>query len=862
MPPAPTCTTRSGPAVSTVLPLAQHYRWEDALNSKHNWTVDPHNERDEDNRATDTQADIQPTLPGLDEATPAPQMNKRLPADLMRELEELRLENARLRNLLALTDEEAQAARRDQTAVPPRASGPVTRDSPPQAKIRFFQDLFRARTDIYALRWENSREGRAGWVPAVSGGWRKGMKRESAPYLPLTATVLADHLTGQRHIGLYPLTSDDTCWWIAADFDGPAAMLDALAYVKAARHHGIPAALEISQSGRGAHVWIFFTSALAASTAREMATGILHEAMGLRGSMSLASYDRLFPSQDTHSGKGVGNQIAVPLNGKRRQHGTTLFLDTSTLEPYEDQWAYLSSLDRLTPAATARHLRQLPSVRTGHQVRRLELPKSSKIVPRPALVVHLSFAARITVKSSDLGPSMIAAVKHAASMPNPAFQERQRQRRSTWNLPRFLCSYDETLEGDLILPRGLLPLLEELVVSAGSKLRIDDQRVTGTPQNLACSATLRPDQQAAVGELAATDSGILVAPPGTGKTVMACALMALRGVPTLILVDRKALADQWRARVQELMGERCGQIGGGRSKVTGRINIALPPTLARRNNVAELTSGYGQIIADECHHAPAAAFTDVMNQIPAHYWLGLTATPYRRDHLDELMYHQLGQIVHTMESSDPGQLPQEAGDAPSPLLSLEVHPTSYVYQGGANPSEPGGMAQIYKDVVADDDRLDQIVGDVLDAHQKQAKILLLTTWKKHLDRFAERFQEAGLEPVVLSGSLKTRERKTAVESINAADPAKGLLVLGTGSYIGEGFDCPGLDTLFLAAPISFKGRLVQYVGRIIRPHPGKAQATVHDYHDLLTPVLASSLAKRAPGYVALGFPDPRRTMAR
>ncbi len=781
---------------------------------------------------------------------------------VLRELEELRIDNTRLRKILELSDEEASAARRDQTALPPRPTGPVTRDSPPEDKVHFFQDLFHARTDIYALRWENAREGRAGWVPAVTGGWRKGMNRESAPYLPLTAAVLADHLTGRQHIGLYPLTSDDRCWWIAADFDGAAAMLDALAYVKAARYRGIPAALEISQSGRGAHVWIFFANALGASLARELAAGILHEAMNLRGSMSLTSYDRLFPSQDTHSGKGVGNLIAAPLNGKRRQHGTTLFLDTSTLEPYEDQWAYLSSLDRLTPAAASRHLRQLPSVRTGHEVRRLELPQSSKIVPRPALIVHVDFAARITVKASDLGPSMITAVKHAASMPNPAFQERQRQRRSTWNLPRFLCSYDETLEGDLVLPRGLLPLLEELVVSAGSKLRVKDLRTTGTQQNLACSATLRVDQQAAVKDLIAADNGILVAPPGTGKTVMACALMALRGISTLILVDRKALADQWRARVEELMGEKCGQIGGGRSKTTGRIDVALLPTLARRTNVAELAAGYGQIIADECHHVPAAAFTDVMNQIPAHYWLGLTATPYRRDRLDELMYHQLGQVIHTMEPTEPGQLPAEAGDIPGPELALKVHSTSYFYDGDAEPSDPGGMARIYQHLIADDARLEQIVGDVLEAHRNHAKILLLTTWKKHLDRFAERFAKAGVEPVLLSGSLKTKQRKAAVDLINATDPANGLLVLGTGSYIGEGFDCPQLDALFLAAPISFKGRLVQYAGRIVRPHPGKSQAIVHDYHDSLTPVLASSLAKRAPGYVALGFDDPRRMTLR
>jgi hypothetical protein len=429
-------------------------------------------------------------------------------------------------------------------------------------------------------------------------------------------------LRGGQHIGLYPLTEQDTCWWVAADFDCGAAMLDALAYVKAARFRGIPAALEVSQSGRGAHVWIFFSTAMPASTARQLGTGLIHEAMALRGSMSLASYDRLFPAQDVHSGKGMGNLIAAPLNGKRRQHGSTLFLDTTTLEPYEDQWAYLSSLDRLSNREVRAHIRRLPAVRLGQEVRRLELPQSSKIVPRSTLIVHAAFTSRLTIKASDLGPAMISAVKHAASMPNPEFYDRQRQRRSTWNIPRYLRNYDETLDGDLILPRGLLPLLEQLVESSGSSLDIDDQRAAGCAQSFECSARLRAEQQEAVDAATASDRGVLVAPPGTGKTVMACAAMALRGVSTLILVDRKAMAEQWRSRLREFMDEKCGQIGGGRAKMTGRVDVALLPTLARRENIAELTADYGFVIVDECHHVPAAAFSHVMNQIPARYWLG------------------------------------------------------------------------------------------------------------------------------------------------------------------------------------------------------------------------------------------------
>ncbi|MBB6402717.1 TOTE conflict system archaeo-eukaryotic primase domain-containing protein [Arthrobacter sp. AZCC_0090] len=782
---------------------------------------------------------------------------------LTRELEELRFENARLRKLVDLTESESKAARPDQPVISAATPvGPVTMDSPPEAKVRLFQELFRARSDVYARRWENSRDGRSGWVPAVAGGWRKTTNLAGTNFLPLTPMVVADHLRGLQHIGLYPLTRSDTCWWVAADFDGSAAMLDALAYVKAARFRGIPAALEVSQSGRGAHVWIFFRTAVSARIARQLGTGLIQEAMGLRGSMSLSSYDRLFPSQDAHSGKGLGNLIAAPLNGKRRQDGTTLFLDTTTLEPFEDQWAYLSSLDRLSERETADLVRKLPPLRLGQDVRRLELPASSKIVPRPALVVGATFASRMTIKSADLGPAMISAVKHAASMQNPDFYERQRQRRSTWNIPRFLRSYDETLEGDLILRRGLFPLLQQLVQSAGSVLRVEDERVAGTKHDFRFTAGLRPEQQAAVDVVASLEQGILVAPPGTGKTVIACAAIARRGVSTLILVDRKALADQWRARVREFLDEKCGQIGGGRARTTGRIDVVLLPTLARRDNVAELTAGYGLVIADECHHVAAAAFGHVMNQIPAKHWLGLTATPYRRDNLHALMYHQLGQVVHTVSPPVPQQLPRHAREIPAPQLALELHRTKYIYDGDADPREPGGISAIYKNLVANEHRLVQICDDVIAAYERNSRILLLTTWKAHLEAFKSRFESAGLEPVVFSGAMKGKERQAAVERLAAIDDKEPLLVLGTGSYIGEGFDCPKLDTLFLAAPISFKGRLVQYAGRITRPYPDKALATVHDYHDELTPVLAASLHKRATGYVSLGFPDPRKMSSR
>lgn len=762
--------------------------------------------------------------------------------ELRREVERLRAENACLQRLLRVTGSPMPDSPA-QPALFTGPAGPVDAGSSASEKVRLFRALFAGRDDVYALRWENDRTGRAGWVPAVEGGWRRD-RAATRKYLPLTDEVLTAHLTGDLHAGLYPLLQGDTCRLLACDFDGPAALLDALAYLKAARALGIPAGLEVSRSGVGAHVWIFFTGAVPASTARRVGTGLLREAMAIRGELDLSSYDRFFPAQDFLPASGsIGNLIALPLQGACRRRGTTVFLDLATLEPCEDQWAYLSHLDRLSPGRVSELAESLRPVDVGPGAGRLRLSRATKLDPPAPKVVRARLGAGISIERAGLPPALLASIKHAASLHNPEFYERERQRRSTYNVPRFIRCYQEDLDW-VHLPRGLLEPLQQMMESVGSRLEISDDREVPAKREFAFHAELSATQAATLETVVGRDLGLLVAPPGAGKTVIACAVIARHGVPTLILADRKPLLDQWRAQLQALLGIKPGQLGAGRTRRTGIVDLASLQTLARRDDLPELLTGYGLAVVDECHHVPAAAFERAVRQLSIRRWLGLTATPYRRDRLDDIITMQCGPIRCELRAEPEEALPRE----------VFFHRTSFTYDGESEFSKAGAIQEVYRALVQDDQRNRAITDDVVAALNRGRHCLVLTQWTEHLERLSALLAESGRQPVILRGGLGAKARQAAIDQLTLRKGAPPLLAVATGSYLGEGFDCPALDTLFLAFPIVFKGRIVQYVGRVLRQHPGKRSVEVHDYVDKLVPVLVRAHQKRSTGYASLGFP--------
>ena len=754
---------------------------------------------------------------------------------------------------------------------------PVTSHSSPEAKIALFRSLFKGREEVYPRRFESRKTGRAGYQPACGNEWVRGIcekpriKCSDCPHqcwLPVTDEVIRWHLSGEngRHqafvMGVYPMLVDETCWFLAADFDRTDWQQDALAFLETCTTRGIPAALERSRSGEGGHVWIFFSGAISATLARKLGAHLLTETMERRPEIGFASYDRFFPNQDTLPKGGFGNLIALPLQKAPREQGNSVFVDHS-LTPWPDQWAFLASLPRMLVAqvesivqeATAQG--RITGVRSvhpddGNSLEPWKLTPSRRRAPEltgpmpESLSLVLGDA--LYLPKSELPPSLRNALLRLAAFQNPEFYKSQAMRLPTFDKPRIIsCAEDHP--GHIALPRGCLEESLALLKQAGIKTKLRDERCQGTPLAVTFQGALRDDQQTAAASMLQHDTGVLAATTAFGKTVLGAWLIAQRGVNTLVLVHRQQLLEQWIERLSQFLGLKpkdIGRLGGGKKKLIGTLDVALIQSLVRKGEVLDVVADYGHLIVDECHHLSAHSFELVARRAKARYVTGLSATVARKDGHHPIIFMQCGPVRHRVDA--------RAQAASRPFThEVLVRSTGFLPEGDPDEDQRREYQRLCDVLLHSEIRNQMICEDVLAAVATGRTPVVLTERTCHLEILATALRPHVAHVITLQGGMGRRLLTAALDQLSAVPADQPRILIATGRFLGEGFDDPRLDTLFLTMPVSWRGTIAQYAGRLHRLHEGKKLVQIYDYADLEVPMLARMFDRRCQGYEAIGY---------
>lgn len=752
----------------------------------------------------------------------------------------------------------------------------VTTASPTTEKVSLFRSLFRGREEVFPRRWENPKSGKSGYSPVCRNEWVRGVcgkpqiKCGECPnqaFVPFGDDIIRSHLTGKAAgnaaeftAGIYPMLPDETCWFLAADFDKKSWKRDVVAFRDTARAKGVPVAIERSRSGNGAHAWIFFEEPVAAGDARRLGALLVTATMDRCPDIGFDSYDRFFPSQDTMPPGGFGNLIALPFQRRPRENGNSVFVDDD-FHPQEDQWAYLSTIHRLSrsdtlsivsEAAAAGQIFgvQLPPMDeddepwTALPSRRNKGPPIEGPLPKSVEVV---LGNQIYIDRSKLPPGLVYRIARLAAFQNPEFYAAQAMRLPTFGKPRVV-SCAELFSKHVAVPRGCLDGLMGLLGSVGITAELRDERQQGQRLAARFLGDLTPEQ----GEVAATllkhETGVLAAATAFGKTVVAAQMIAARERNTLVLVHRRQLLEQWVARLQSFLDIPPGGLGivhGGKKKPTGIIDVALMQSLVRRGVVSDLVADYGHVVVDECHHLSAVGFEAIARAAKAKYVLGLSATVTRKDGHHPIIFMQCGPVRYRVDARK---------QAASRSFEHKVVFRRTEFQlPRRRPDEQPAIQELYAKLAQDPARNDLIFDDILSALEDGRSPVVITERKDHLDMLAGRLSKFAKNVIVLRGGMGARRSRATSAALEEISDTEERVLVATGRYLGEGFDDARLDTLFLTMPISWRGTLSQYAGRLHRQHASKRDVVIYDYVDENEPLLMKMATRREAGYRSLGY---------
>ncbi len=757
----------------------------------------------------------------------------------------------------------------------------VTHKSPSLEKIALFKELFKGREDVFPGRWENPKSGKSGYSPVCGNEWvpsicnKPKVKCSICPhqaFKPVTNQVIRNHLMGYDPkertnnrqfqdftIGVYPMLHDETCWFLAADFDKEHWLSDVKAFLDTCKKKKVPAVLERSRSGKGGHVWIFFSEPIPAIQARKLGSLLLTEAMESRPELGFNSYDRFFPNQDTLPKGRFGNLIALPLQRKPAICGNTLFLDEN-FEPAPDQWEFLSSIKRISVNMVnqivdeANRCGQILGVRMivdDDSEKPWSLPPSRRLKEKLLVdslpdQVTIVIGNQLYIEKEGLPPNLVNNLIKIAAFQNPEFYKAQAMRLPTFGKPRII-SCAELYANHIGLPRGCLDEVKELMNSLRIPIHLREEQNLGERIEVNFRGTLSEEQQKVINSILPHEMGVIAATTAFGKTVIAINLISTRKRNTLILVHRRQLLDQWIEKLHtflDLGDSKIGQIGSGIKKPCGTIDVALIQSLVKKHEVDDIVAEYGHVIFDECHHISAVSFETVARQCKAKYILGLTATAKRKDGHHPIIFMQCGPIRYQVD-------PRKQAKKRPFLHKVFLRYTDF--GNDRNEIKDWSINEIYRELMNDNSRNEMIISDVLLALKNNRSPLVLTERREHVSLLAERLSPFIGNVIVLKGGLRNSQRYAIYEKLSTIKDNEKRVLIATGRYLGEGFDDARLDTLFLTMPISWRGTLAQYAGRLHRIHHAKKEVIIYDYVDRDVQILERMSEKRLRGYRNLGY---------